>query len=198
MEKIRIAKVVNVVGIKGEVKLYHYSDYRERFEELDELILKKGKSPEKTYQIEKVRYQGDMVILKLRGIDDRNEAETLRDCDVFITEADLRELPEDTYYLRDLIGMKVIDEGHYGEIGTLKDVIQNSAQDIYVVKRFKFKKEDGTEIEFKPDAVEEGLVIPMLRPDGVPYYQLIDYDTIDFILEQFISKRLLLGRRIDL
>ena len=71
-------------------------------------------------------------------------------------------------------------------------------QDIYVVKRFKFKKEDGTEIEFKPDAVEEGLVLPMLRPDGVPYYQLIDYDTIDFILEQFISKRLLLGRRIDL
>lgn len=71
-------------------------------------------------------------------------------------------------------------------------------QDIYVVKKFKFKKEDGTEIEFKPDAVEEGLVIPMLRPDGVPYYQLIDYDTIDFILEQFISKRLLLGRPVNL
>lgn len=71
-------------------------------------------------------------------------------------------------------------------------------QDIYVVKKFKFKKEDGTEVEFKPDAVEDGLVIPMLRPDGVPYYQLIDYDTIDFILEQFISKRLLLGRQVNL
>lgn len=71
-------------------------------------------------------------------------------------------------------------------------------QDIYVVKKFKFKKEDGTEIEFKPDAVEDGLVLPMLRPDGVPYYQLIDYDTIDFILEQFISKRLLLGRQVNL
>ena len=71
-------------------------------------------------------------------------------------------------------------------------------QDIYVVKKFKFKKEDGTEIEFKPDAVEDGLVLPMLRPDGVPYYQLIDYDTIDFILEQFISKRLLLGRPVNL
>ena len=71
-------------------------------------------------------------------------------------------------------------------------------QDIYVVKKFKFKKEDGTEVEFKPDAVEDGLVIPMLRPDGVPYYQLIDYDTIDFILEQFISKRFLLGRPVNL
>ena len=132
MEKIKIAKIVNVSGIKGEVKLYHYSDYKERFEELDQIIVeKKGKS--QTFKIEKVRYQGDMVILKLEGISDRNTAETFRDSDVYITEADLRELPEDTYYLRDLIGMKVIDEGAYGEIGVLKDVIQNTAQDVYVV-----------------------------------------------------------------
>ena len=134
MEKIKIAKIVNVVGIKGEVKLYNYSDYKERFEELDELILSlKGK--ERTVRIEKVRYQGEMVILKLQGISDRNTAESLKNADVFITEADLRELPEDTYYLRDLIGMKVVDEGTYGEIGVLKDVLQNTAQDIYVVSR---------------------------------------------------------------
>ena len=41
MEKIKIAKIVNVVGIKGEVKLYNYSDYKERFEELDKVILVK-------------------------------------------------------------------------------------------------------------------------------------------------------------
>ncbi len=133
MEKIKIAKIVNVVGIKGEVKLYNYSDYKERFEELDKVILVK-KGAEKTYRIEKVRYQANMVILKLEGVSDRNTAETLRESDVFITEDDLRELPEDTYYLRDLIGMKVIDQGEYGEIGVLKDVIQNAAQDIYVVK----------------------------------------------------------------
>ncbi len=134
MEKIKIAKIVNVVGIRGEVKLYNYSDYKERFEELDELILSL-KGQEKTVKIEKVRYQGEMVILKFQGISDRNTAESLKNADVFITEADLRELPEDTYYLRDLIGMKVVDEGAYGEIGVLKDVLQNSAQDIYVVSR---------------------------------------------------------------
>ena len=73
MEKIKIAKIVNVSGIKGEVKLYHYSDYKERFEELEQIIVeKKGKS--QTLKIEKVRYQGDMVILKLEGISDRNTA----------------------------------------------------------------------------------------------------------------------------
>lgn len=75
-----------------------------------------------------------MVILKLEGVSDRNAAEALRDADVFITEEDLKELPEDTYYIRDLIGMKVIDEGVYGEIGVLEDVIQNTAQDVYVVR----------------------------------------------------------------
>ena len=135
MEKIKIGKLVNVVGIKGEVKVYHYSDYKERFEELDQIILSSGKGPDETYDIERVRYSGEMVVLKLKGIDDRNTAEALKDRDVFITEDDLRELPDDTYYLRDLIGMKVVDEGSYGEIGVLKDVIQNSAQDIYVVKR---------------------------------------------------------------
>ena len=133
MEKIKIAKIVNVTGIKGEVKLYNYSDYKERFEELTELIISGGRDGDITLKIEKVRYQGEMVIIKFEGVNDRNQAEKLRDRDVCITEDDLRELPEDTYYLRDLIGMKVVDAGAYGEIGILKDVIQNSAQDIYVV-----------------------------------------------------------------
>ena len=75
-----------------------------------------------------------MVILSLEGIDDRNKAEAVKDFDVYITEDDLKDLPEDTFYVRDLIGMKVIDEGEYGEIGTLKDVLQNTSQDVYVVR----------------------------------------------------------------
>lgn len=133
MEKIKIAKIVNAVGLKGEVKVYNYSDVRERFEELDEIIIS-GKKQEYVKKILNVRYQGNMVILSLEGIDDRNKAEAVKDFDVYITEDDLKDLPEDTFYVRDLIGMKVIDEGEYGEIGTLKDVLQNTSQDVYVVR----------------------------------------------------------------
>ena len=90
------------------------------------------------YTIEGVRYQKDMAILKLKGVNDRNAAEALKDCDVYITEEDLRELPEDTFYVRDLIGCRVINEGSESEnaeeIGTITDVLQNSAQDIYQIK----------------------------------------------------------------
>ena len=132
MEKIKIGKIVNAVALRGEVKVYHYSDYKERFEELEEILVeRKGKYT--AYEIENVRYQKNTAILKLKGVDDRNAAEALKESDIYITEEDLRELPEDTFYVKDLIGCKVLNEENGAEIGVIKDVLQNSAQDIYQI-----------------------------------------------------------------
>lgn len=133
MEKIKIGTIVNAVALRGEVKVYHYSDYKERFEELEKILVKKKKNV-KQYEIEKVRYQKDMVILKLKGVDDRNAAEELKDSEIYITEEDLRELPEDTFYIRDLIGCKVFNAETEELIGEITDVLQNTAQDVYQVK----------------------------------------------------------------
>lgn len=130
MEKIKIGRIVNAVALRGEVKVYNYSGSKERYEELDRIIVE-GKE----YGIEKVRYQQQMVILKLAGINDRNAAEAMKNKDVFITEEDLQELPEDTFYIRDLIGLEVVDAETGDAIGKLKDVLQPSSQDIYVVGR---------------------------------------------------------------
>ena len=133
MEKIKIGKIVNAVALRGEVKVYHYSDYKERFEELEEILVeRKGKYT--AYEIENVRYQKNTAILKLKGVDDRNAAEALKESDIYITEDDLRELPEDTFYVKDLIGCRVINEENGVEIGVIKDVLQNSAQDIYQIE----------------------------------------------------------------
>ncbi|QOX62529.1 16S rRNA processing protein RimM [Anoxybacterium hadale] len=142
MEKIKIGQVVNVVGLKGELKVYHYSDYKERFEELSEIYL-----DQKLVKIEGVRYMKDMVILKLAGIGDRTEAEKHKGKDLLIEKKDVRVLPEDTYYIYDLIGLAVQDESG-ASLGSLCDVIQNSSQDLYEIK-----KEDGN--KFMIPAVEE-------------------------------------------
>lgn len=128
MEKIKIGQVVNVVGLKGELKVYHYSDYKERFEELTKLYL--GNT---LYQISGVRYMKDMVILKLAGIEGRTEAEKLKEEDVYIDKADVRALPEDTYHIFDMIGLSVVDENG-AALGTLCDVIKRSSQDLYEVE----------------------------------------------------------------
>lgn len=136
MEKIKIGRIVNAVALRGEVKVYNYSGYRERYEELDRLII-----DNKEYGIEKIRYQQEMVILKLEGVNDRNAAEALKTKDVYITEEDLKELPDDTFYIRDLIGMTVLNSETGETIGKIKDVLQNTAQDVYVIKR-----EEGSDV----------------------------------------------------
>ena len=127
MEKIKIGRIVNAVALRGEVKVYNYSGYKERYEELDRIIVENTE-----YEIEKVRYQQEMVILKLAGVDNRNDAEAMKNKDVFIAEEDLDELPDDTFYIRDLIGLQAVDDS--GRIGIVKDVLQPSAQDVYVIK----------------------------------------------------------------
>ena len=61
MEKIHVGKIVNAVALKGEVKVYTYSN-PERYEEIKEIYVEN-----KPHKIEKVRFQGNTVILKLSG-----------------------------------------------------------------------------------------------------------------------------------
>lgn len=135
MEKIKIGKIVNAVGLKGEVKVYNYSDSDEVYHRTPRIF-----AEDKLLDIENIRMQKNMVILKLSGIDDRNAAEAAKGRDLYITEDDLPDLPEGQFYVRDLIGMTVVTvDGD--NIGKVSDVIQNTAQDI-----FEVEKEDGNKV----------------------------------------------------
>ena len=127
-ELIKIGKITAPVGVKGEVRVYPYTDKQTRFSAVKELFV--GNTPA---VIEGVRYQKDMVVIKLDICPDRNAAETLRGKELYLDRKNLWEIPEDTYFVRDLLGSVVKDEE--GKVlGTLSDVIQNPAQDIYVIK----------------------------------------------------------------
>lgn len=160
MDKIKVGQVVNVVGLKGELKVYHYSDYKERFEELTKVYLEGIR-----YQITGVRYMKELVILKLAGIDDRTEAEKHKGQEIFIDKEDIRVLPEDTYYIFDLIGLTVIDEDG-ARLGILSDVIQNSAQDLYEVERenkSKFLIPAVEEFILKVDLQEKTMTVRLIE-----------------------------------
>lgn len=129
MEKIEIGKIVNVVGLKGEVKVYNYSDSADIYETVPELYV-----GDELMAIEGVRVQKNMIILRLAGITDRNGAEALRGRVLYIRESDLPQLPEGQYYVRDLIGMEVTEENG-SLLGHVTDVLQNTAQDIFEVER---------------------------------------------------------------
>lgn len=135
MKKIKIGKVVNAAGMKGEIKIVSYSDDPERFDKLGKLYL--GDVPR---EIEGVRYKGATPIVKLAGIDDRDDSEEAVGKDVFMDEEDLDELPDGVHYVRDIKGSEVVTAD--GEtVGKLKDVTNTSGQDL-----FQVETPDGREI----------------------------------------------------
>lgn len=125
---IKVGKITNSVGIKGELKIYPLTDYKERFKELKSVYIEDCN--DKEYEIENVRYKNELVILKFKNVNDRNESEKLRNKFIFINKDKVRELPKDSYYIYDLIGLKVYST-NTEYLGKLTNVIQNSAQDLY-------------------------------------------------------------------
>lgn len=127
-----VGRIVKPQGIKGELKIFAITDYVKRFDELDYIYVEKDGIYSKM-QIKSKRYSGKYVFLMLDGINDRNAAENMRNIYLFIDRSQLRQLPKDTYYMEDLIGMKVFN--NYQELlGELVDIIETGSNDVYVVR----------------------------------------------------------------
>ena len=131
-EYFEIGQIVNTFGIKGEVKVNPFTDDMERFEELNSIYVVKNKQLIE-YEIEQVKYQKNVVILKLKNVNDMNTAEKLKGCYIQIHRKNARKLPKGTYFIADIIGSKVItDDGKI--LGIVDDIYNTGAKDIFVVK----------------------------------------------------------------
>ena len=123
--------IVKPQGIKGEVKVKPISPDPNRFHDLDHIYIRLQKL--KTYSVENVRISNGFVFLKLVGVNSRNEAEMLRTKEILIPEDQLISLNDDEYFVHDLIGCKVLSEDGT-VIGEVDEIIQESSNDIYLVK----------------------------------------------------------------
>lgn len=133
MEQLmEIGQIVNTYGIKGFLKVVPYTDDITRFEDLKSIYIE-TKNSLKTVIIEEVKYSKNLVLLKLKGIDDINAAESFKNCYIKIDRKDAVKLPEDSYFIVDLIGIKVYTDNNE-ELGNIVDVYATGANDIYVVK----------------------------------------------------------------
>lgn len=127
-----IGQVVNTVGLKGDIKINPFTDNLEQFDKGKKIILEKNKN-QTEFEIEQVRFHKLQVILKLKGIDIIEEAEKLRNSYVIVKRKDKEELPDNTYYIVDLIGLNVYLEDNT-LLGEITDVFPTGSNDVYVVK----------------------------------------------------------------
>ena len=130
--ELEIGQIVNTFGIKGEVKVKPFTDDIKRFDKLKKINIEQ-KNSKKEYEIENIKYHKDMVILKLKGIDQIEQAELLRNSYLKIDRNEEEPLEENTYYIVDLLGLSIYtEEGIL--LGILDDIYNTGSNDIYVVK----------------------------------------------------------------
>lgn len=126
----RIGQIVNTQGLKGEVRVYPYTDDINRFDELEYFYIDKNLNNK--YEVERVRYKGNMVIMKIKDIDSIELAEKLKTKNMYIGREQGRELEEGEFFVSDLIGLDVFTvDGE--KVGVLKDVLQHAINDVYVI-----------------------------------------------------------------
>ncbi len=119
-------------GLKGEVKVFPTTDDPQRFKKLREVMLDTGKELIKL-EVEQVKFFKQFVILKFRGYDDINDVEKWKKKPLKVYRDQAVALKKNEYYIADLIDMEVdLEDGTH--FGTLKDVMQTGANDVYVIE----------------------------------------------------------------
>lgn len=130
---LELGKIVNTHALKGEVKVTPWCDDSGVFAEIKYVYVN-----DRPIDIEKAKDYKNSVLLKLKGIDSIEQAELLKNAVLYAERKQLGELPEDTYYIKDLIGLEVY-EGD-GFLGILEDCFPTGGNDVYVVKNSEGKQ----------------------------------------------------------
>ncbi|MDD2498026.1 MAG: ribosome maturation factor RimM [Desulfitobacteriaceae bacterium] len=130
-QRIDIGKILVPHGVKGEVKVLPLTDFPDRFVKMKRVWVDTQNS---FLDIESIRFQNKIVLIKFAGVNNRDEGETLKGGLLQISHEEVVPLPPGHYYHFQIVGLNVFD--HHGEkIGRVKEILKTGANDIYVVKR---------------------------------------------------------------
>lgn len=131
-EMIVLGKIVSVHGIRGEVKVYSFTDPLDNLLDYRRWTLKRGTEVRQA-ELVSGRVQGNVLVAKLKGLDDREIARTYADFEILVPRSELPELDDGEFYWSQLEGLKVIDLN--GQLfGILDHMLETGANDVMVVK----------------------------------------------------------------
>ena len=128
---LQVGVITQPHGVRGEVKVFPTTDDPVRFKKLKKVILDTGKE-KLDLEVEHVKFFKQFVIVKFKEFDNINDIERYKRCPLLVTRENAVPLEEDEYFVADMIGMKVMTEDGT-EFGTLSDVMETGANDVYVI-----------------------------------------------------------------
>ncbi len=129
-EKILLGKINGLYGVKGWLKVFSYTQPRNKIVEYKQWYL--GDESNHQVRVEQGRQHKSGIIVKLADIDDRDDAITLLNQKIWVTADQLDTLPDNEYYWFQLIGLEVFDCQN-NRIGRIKDLMETGANDVLIV-----------------------------------------------------------------
>lgn len=131
-DRLQVGVISSTHGIRGEVKVFPTTDDANRFKKLKKVTLDTGKE-QLDLEIQGVKFFKQFVIVKFKGIDHINDIEKYKGMSLYVDRQDAVKLQKDEYFIADLIEMQVFTEDG-GEFGTLIDVLETGANEVYVIQ----------------------------------------------------------------
>lgn len=134
-QNLHVGKITGTIGLRGEIKIFHLADEPAVLKACSFLIIDGQK-----YNIKNIRYKKKIPIIRLEGIDNIDMAEAMKGKEIYMDPNQLPELPDDSYYIKDLVGLNVVSVEDGRHIGVIIDVILGAAQDVYEIEDENGKK----------------------------------------------------------
>ncbi len=130
---IIIGKLGRSRGLNGDLYITPVSDDIERFLALDEFYVK-SKSKWKKFEVIKTVLIGNRPVVKLKGVNNPENAAVFTNREIALLKEDLEELPDESFYVFDLVGCKVASIETNEPIGEIIEVEQYPANDVYLIE----------------------------------------------------------------
>jgi len=131
-EPVVLGRITGVFGVRGWVKVFSYTEPREAVLDYDHWLLS-GKEGWQPATVAEGQRHGKTVIVRLDGIDDRDQAASLIGTEIGVRKGDLPPTDAGQYYWSDLEGLRVLDRDGR-ELGTVARLMETGANDVLVVQ----------------------------------------------------------------
>ena len=135
MNYFNVGKIVNTQGLQGEMRVLSVTDFaEERFKKGNKLTLFDKKDQfVMDVEIASHRKAKNFDIIKFKGMYHINDIEKFRDFSLKVAEENLTDLEDGEFYYHEIIGLEVYENDVL--LGTIKEILQPGANDVWVVKR---------------------------------------------------------------
>ena len=125
-----IGVITNTHGIRGQVKVFPYTDDNNRYKLLNKVYIGDEKLE---VHVNEVSFFKNLIIVGFKEFNNINQIIKFKDMGIYILDDDRMPLDDNRYYISDLVGLSVLDNKG-NKLGVLTEVLQGGANDVYVVK----------------------------------------------------------------